>query len=227
MKNLTIYISPVNGFDREHEELTKIQIDNSLELGWKVEDLILATNFDWEYKGVKSLNLKGDFNALDGNRSSKILVINRLFDMGKVRDGDVFWFHDHDAFQLTTFEAPELYPAVAAFTDHGWSTKWNAGSFFFNRGASDLFREIYDQMIRGETNEQDALTKMWEEGWCEYKMLNITYNLNINKLEENLKIVNKPLLVAHFHPHKLRHLDLFRSILPERLLTIFQAYGIK
>ena len=227
MKQLLIYISPTDSFDKEHEELTKIQIDNSLELGWKVEDIILATNFDWEYKGVKALALKGDFAALDGNRSSKILVINRLFDMGKIRDGDTVWFHDHDAFQLVPFEAPELYPAVAGFTDHGWSTKWNAGSFFFNRGAADLFQEIYNQMIRGNTNEQDALTYMWENGWCEYKVLNITYNLNITKIEDNLKLAKKPILVTHFHPHKKRHLDLFRSIIPERLLKIFNNYELR
>src|SRR3990172_1124653 len=103
MKQLLVFIGKL---DKEHEELTKIQIDNSLELGWKVEDIVLVTDFEWEYRGVKALVLKGNFDALDGNRSSKIPVINRLFDMGKVRDGDTYWFHDHDAFQLEPMEQP-------------------------------------------------------------------------------------------------------------------------
>jgi hypothetical protein len=227
MKNLLIFISPTSGFDKEHEELTKIQIDNSLELGWKPEDIILATNFDWEYRGVKALSLTGDFKAFDGNRSSKILVINRLFDMGKIRDGDTVWFHDHDAFQLEPMKELSLYPVVAAFTDHGWSKTWNAGSFFFTRGAADLFQKIYDTMIERGTNEQDALTFLWENGLENYQLLNITYNLNIHRLNSNVKKADRPLMVAHFHPHKTRHLDLFRSLLPNRLLTIFKNYGIK
>jgi len=223
MKNLLIYISPTNGFDREHEDLTKIQIDNSLELGWRVEDIVLVTNFEWEYSGVKAYVLKGDYSALDGNRSSKIAVINRLFDMGKVRDGDTFWFHDHDAFQLAPFMELRLYPIVAAFTLDQKSHGWNAGSFFFERGAVDMFQKIYDTMIERNTNEQDALTYLWKkEAVFNYTIMNDTFNLGIYNKGE----YDKPLMVVHFHPHKKHHLELFRSLLPKRLLTIFGNYGI-
>ena len=49
MKQLLIYIGPTDKFDDEHEVLTKIQIDNSLDLGWKKEDILLVTNFPYEY----------------------------------------------------------------------------------------------------------------------------------------------------------------------------------
>ena len=55
MKNLLVYVSPNKQFDDEHKILAKIQIDNSLDLGWKKEDIILATNFDYEYRGIKSV----------------------------------------------------------------------------------------------------------------------------------------------------------------------------
>jgi len=221
MKNLLIFIGT---FDKEHEELTKIQIDNSLELGWKPEDIILATNFDWEYRGVKALKLVGDFDALDGNRSSKIPVINRLFDMGKIRDGDTVWFHDHDAFQLEPFGELRLYPIVAAFTLDQKSHGWNAGSFFFERGAADMFQKIYDTMIERNTNEQDALTYLWKkEAVFNYTIMNDTFNLGIYHKGNDY---DKPLMVAHFHPHKKRHLDLFRELLPDRLLAIFNKYGL-
>jgi len=223
MKQLLVFIGKL---DKEHEELTKIQIDNSLELGWKVEDIVLVTDFEWEYRGVKALVLKGNFDALDGNRSSKIPVINRLFDMGKVRDGDTYWFHDHDAFQLEPMEQPKINEL--GITNHGWSGKWNAGSFFFNRSSVDTFQQIYSSMLDNATNEQDALTSLIQNFQVtNYTLLNITYNLNIYHLEHNLKKAEKPLMVAHFHPHKPRHLELFRSILPQRLLTIFSNYGIK
>jgi hypothetical protein len=54
MKNLLIHINPVSKiFSPEHEDLTRIQIDNSLELRWKKEEILLVTNFPYEYRGIK------------------------------------------------------------------------------------------------------------------------------------------------------------------------------
>lgn len=55
MKNLLVYINPKKRFSGEPLVLVKIQIDNSLDLGWKREDIILATNFSFEYNGIKSI----------------------------------------------------------------------------------------------------------------------------------------------------------------------------
>lgn len=221
MKNLLIYIGPEPKFSPEHEVLTKIQIDNSLELGWKPEDILLVTNFDWEYREIKSYKVEGDFRALDGNRSSKIPVILKLFELGLIND--LTWFHDHDAFQLEPFL---IQVEDAAFTDHGWSKTWNAGSFFFNEKARGLFQEIYNKMLERNTNEQSALTYLWENG-LERKVLNITYNLNIYQLNQNIEKADKPLLVAHFHPRKPRHMILFRPFLTRRFLSILDKYELK
>ena len=228
MKNLLIFISHEKKFSLEHEVLTKIQIDNSLEMGWKPEDIILATDFDWEYRGVKSYVLGvGDYTSLDGNRSSKILVINQLFKEGMIKDRELYWFHDHDAFELELIRNPELGNNVAGFTDHGWSKTWNAGSFFFTGKSEGLFQLIYKAMIDRETNEQDALTYLWERRLFGCKMLNITYNLGMYHLQSNLRKADKPLLVAHFHPHKLKHMNLFRDLIPDRLGRIFNKYELR
>ena len=60
MKNLLIYITP-NGFDTESEKLAKLQIDNSLELGWKKEDMLFVTSFPYEYRGIKSIVVDGGY----------------------------------------------------------------------------------------------------------------------------------------------------------------------
>lgn len=54
MKNLLIYIHPDRkfvgeSFSSETDVLPKIQIENSLKLGWKKEDILLVTNFPYEY----------------------------------------------------------------------------------------------------------------------------------------------------------------------------------
>lgn len=229
MKNLLIYINPATRkFSQEYEDLTKIQIDNSLELGWQQPDILLATNFEYEYRGVKSI-IVGDHQVPDQNRSSKIPAIIELFAKGIIGN-DLYWFHDHDAFQLVPLEVK--LDKDAGFTDHGhWSKTWNAGSFFFKPSARDIFLGIQQYMNLRGTNEQNALTYMWQNNVNgingRYKLMNSAYNIGIYRIAENLGDAELPFKVVHFHPHKRRHLDMFRNILPKRLMTIFNNYGIR
>lgn len=227
MKNLLIYINPEKKFTAEHEALTKIQIDNSLALGWLTTNIILVTNFDFEHRGVKSI-IVGNYEVFDQNRSTKIPAINELF-AKNIIDDDLYWFHDHDAFQLIPFTLD--LATDAAFTDHGaYSKTWNAGSFFFKKTAQDIFLSIWEYMNLRNTNEQNALTYMWENNInninSRYQLLDPSYNIGIYKIQENLQKAGIPMKVAHFHPHKKHHLDLYRALLPENLLMIFNNYGI-
>lgn len=235
MKNLLIFNSPNRSLPAEYVELTKIQIDNSLSLGWKSSDIIFAANFDFEYKGVKTI-VVGDYYVYDQNRSTKVQVINELFSRDYIKDKELYWFHDFDAFQLVPFDLDlekDLSQTDAAFTTHGaFDPKlWNAGSFFFKNSARDIFLWIEEYMNKLNSNEQGALTHMWENNINnindKYILLDPSYNLGIYKIPENIKNSKLPIKVAHFHPHKKRHLDLYRDILPERLMKIFNEYGIK
>lgn len=235
MKNLLIFVDPIKKFNAEHDDLVKIQIDNSLALGWKPEDILLVTNFDYEYNGVRSLIVGDDcyYNKNNFYRSTKLPVINRLFENGTIKEGEIYWFHDFDAFELAPIKEAELdlETVDAGFTNHGFSAKWNAGSFFFKIGARDIFQTIFDYMDKLNIDEQDALTLMWQENInginSRYKLMNITYNIGIYHIDRNLEKAELPVKVAHFHPHKRRHLDLFRAMLPERLMTIFSNYRIR
>lgn len=227
MKNLLIHINPSKQFSPEYETLTKIQIDNSLALGWKEVDILLTTNFEYEYQGVKSIIIN-DYEYFDQNRSTKIQAINQLFKDGVIED-DLYWFHDHDAFQMEPIEV--VLNKDAGFTDHGaWSKTWNAGSFFFKKSARGIFLWIWEYMNKRHTNEQDALTFMWQNNINDindrYELMSPAYNIGIYRIEENLRLAGETPKVAHFHPHKRRHLELFREMLPERLMKIFNEYGI-
>ena len=229
MKNLLIYINPAKAFSPEHETLTKVQIDNSLALSWKPEDIILITNFPYEYKGIKSI-IVDDYEVFDQNRSTKIPAINQLFREGKIEENTIYWFHDHDAFQLEPFDIS--LKKAAGFTTHGaYSPVWNAGSFFFTKNAQDIFEDIWFYMDDKGTNEQDALTYMWQTNINNIndksEILTPAYNLGIYKIPENLKLAGQDPKVAHFHPHKSKHLALFKDILPERLLKAFKNYGLE
>jgi hypothetical protein len=227
MKNLLIYINPDKKFTTEYEILTKIQVDNSLALGWKPEDIMLVTDFEYEYKRIRAIVV--DNYPLFDQRITKIPAILELFEKGFIKD-DTYWFHDHDAFQLVPFNLK--LEKDAGFTDHGaYSKTWNAGSFFFKKTANDIFQWINEYMNKKHCTEQDALTYMWQGNINNindrYQLLNTTYNIGIYKIDDNIKSAEKPIKIAHFHPHKPRHFDLFRSYIPNRLLKIFYQYEIK
>jgi hypothetical protein len=229
MKNLLIYINPKDKkFSKEHDDLTKIQIDNALELGWRPEDILLVTNFPYEYRGIKSI-IVDDYSVFDQDRSTKIPAINELFKRDLIEDNEVYWFHDHDAFQLVPFDIK--LDKDTSFSDHGaFSKVWNAGSFFFKKSSKDIFIDIWKIMSERNWNEQNSLTYIWTNNINNindrYVLLDPSYNLGIYKIPENIKLSKLPIKVAHFHPHKKHHIDRYREILPERLLTIFNNYGI-
>jgi len=236
MKNLLVYINPRKSFDKENNILAKIQIDNSLNLGWKKEDILLVTNFDYEYRGVKALVIDDKHYCIAHERASKITAIIHLFDKGIIND--LFWLHDMDAFQLLPIEESELgLEKDVGFTDYGWSTKWNTGSFFFNKNSKDIFEMIRDKVYEHITTEEVALMMLEENNTNNindrYQRLNITYNLGVRKIGYNYRIANKPLKVIHFHPAKKHHLDIFLHgknelnlvLIPDRLIKIFNKYG--
>lgn len=79
MKNLLIYISPKKDFGDEEKIAIKIQIDNSLDLGWKKEEIMLVTNFPYEHDSVKALQVSDDNYCPFFPQASKINVIVDLF----------------------------------------------------------------------------------------------------------------------------------------------------
>lgn len=223
MKNLLIYINPQRSFSQEWikdgqslwkdetETLLKIQIDNSLELGWKPEDIMVVMNFPWEYNGVKAIEV-GDENYCDfAPTASKINVICTLFDMGLIGD-ELYWFHDNDAFQVGELDI-DVNDEIA-LTDYGIarghtdiSKRWSTGVLFFRRGARDTFKLIQHGVNNSyRKNEEIALLAMTR---CNYAHINdkirkidITYNFasRARKLPEQYEVALKPLRVIHFHP---------------------------
>lgn len=232
MKNLYTYINPAGKFTNpdwgdEPDKLVKIQIDNSLELGWKREDIVLVTNFPYEYNGVKAVVVSTDnYCAHSSGTPSKINVILTLYDMGIIND--IFWFHDFDAFQLQpiTVEELGLIPGGIALTDYGFRrsravrlylNRWSTGTVFFDPGSRDVFEWIKIAVYKYMANEEVsllALTRHNKHGInSRIKKLNLTYNLATRRRDIKLcyEICDKPLKVIHFHPSDPRLTSLMRT----------------
>lgn len=254
MKNLIIFISPTESFNNPNPNLAndygqcvKIQIENSLALGWKKEDLMLVTNFDYQYGEIKAIALK-DVEFFERKpQASKINAIVKMFDQGMIQDKKLYWFHDLDAFQLQPLTESELdlRNADMALTDYGVIPRWSTGVIFFKKESVDIFKEIQDIMYRFKINEEFALGKITRNNKDmagRIKKLNKTYNFTPPKLRFMYSIAIKPLRVAHFHiigggtsrfevqnpvAFFKGENELHIPLITERLIKIFKYHRIK
>jgi hypothetical protein len=227
MKNLLVFISPDKKFNKECELLSRIQIDNAISLGLK-DDLLLVTNFDYEYNGIKSI-IVGDENFCAVRpRSLKTSIVPYLVDLG-LFNGDICWNHDFDAYQLEVITNEELglEGLDAGFTDYGWKSRWCLGSDFFKESAKDIFQSM-KEIIFTNVEDEDALAKVLEDEKIalRIKKMNITYQIGMRNVSYNCKKATKPFKVFHFHPSKPGLMEIFTPLMPKRLLEVFNYHGI-
>lgn len=249
MKNLLIYTGPQKKFDLINTTLAKLQIDNSLELGWRKEDLLLVTDFEWEYRGVKALVIKEqvyyDFDLAAG----KIPAVVYLLNNGLIEPGEIYWCHDLDAYENSRIDEKAL--GLADFdlglTHYTYKPEWQCGSFFFKYSAKDIL-SLLDKTTRERPhlsrNNEKTLTWLIKHNLIEskrYKRLNVTYNMMSKYLQTIYPLADKPLNVLHFLPSKqddltgTTALDIFMygknrlkiPLMSDRLIKIFHQHGIK
>lgn len=249
MKNLLIYVSPHKKFTTEDDTLCKIQIDNSLGLGQKSEDIMLATNFPYSYNGVSSIVIPDLYYEFD-LAASKLPAMIYLIEKSIITHSDLYWCHDLDAFELNRIEESdlELERYNLGLVHYTYKPEWCFGSVFFRRGAIGVFK-LLDQTIRRNPwksrNNEKHLTWLIRQGYItqnEFKRMDVTYNIAKRCLATVYREAEKPIRVLHFRPSDPKDrmmpdsaLNMFmygknRLKLPmmnDRLITIFKHHGIE
>jgi hypothetical protein len=219
MKNLMIYISPSGSFDNPRTDLAsndagllaKIQIENSMRLGWKAEDIMIVTNFDFQYGEVKAIVLK-DVEFFERKpQASKINAIIKLFDQGMIIKNELYWFHDLDAFQLEPLKTTDIKLSAneIALTDFGGAKRfrgeqrWSTGTIFFKSRSIDIFKRMQQVFYKKQCDEEEALGLLVigdPKIRSRVKKINNSYNFIGYNLKDVYKKSIKPLKVVHFHP---------------------------
>jgi hypothetical protein len=240
MKNLLIYLSPNKCFSKECETLAKIQIENSIELGWKKEDILLVTNFDYKYMGVKSEVVEDDNYCALRPRSINSIIIPHLIEKGIIKDSFIYWVHDFDVYQMNYFSEDilGLEEFDVGLTDYGWKENWCMGSFFVKKGCKEIFielKKIVEKNIEDEKAMMQITSKSWVMNRC--KRMNITYDFGMRNIVSNYGKAEKPLKVLHFHPYYrwVKTLDIFMygknelqmPLMDKRLIKLFNKYDIR
>ena len=241
MKLIFIYTSKDEKFSESILPYVKLQIDNSIECGWKPEDIILVTNFKYEYHNVKSLVIPFITCKYDPN-STKSYVIHYMLNNGLIGD-DLYWAHDFDLYQNYPIEELELGNFDLGVCSYEYKSEWNCGSIFFRKSAKDKFNIWYEEMEKWKSRriEEMALTKLTNEGKIEVKKMNVTYNISMRRPHRSYKKATKPIKCVHFHPYYMDYmlpetlLDTFMygknpigiPFMSERLIKLFHRYGFK
>ena len=250
MKLILAYTGPNKKFNEEHSVLVKIQIDNSLDLGWGKKDILLVTDFPYAYNGIKSLVIGEGFYYDFDKTSIKAPVMMHLFDQGVLKKEELYWCHDFDVYQLEVVDENELglNNFDLGLTPYGYKPQWNLGCLFFKESAWDIFKLIHNDVLskRKSNNrcEEKALKRLIVHraiGKKRYKDLNVTYNLTKRCIATNYRQAIKPLKAVHFHPWDKdammpdTALNMFMygknrlkiPLMNERLIKIFHYHGIK
>jgi len=248
MKNLLTFVTPEKRFLDSYENLMRFQIDNSYDLGWKKEDIIVMTNFDYQYNGIKSIVIGDEGFCTVKNRacSTKTTVVSYLLEKDLLKEDEIYWSHDLEAYQNYPIKDSELEldNYDAGFTTYGWSKKWCLGSYFFKLSAKDIFKAIVDTIYEIQNEDERALVKLTKENKdninSRIKELNITYQIGMRNVEHNYNLATKPLKVVHFFPYYKDSampdipLNIFMygknklgiPLMSERLIKLFRSYGI-
>ena len=210
MKQVIIY-NQINleyhgGARYKNEELfnfLKANIDQSLRLGWKPEEIILGTNFEFSYRNVKSIKLS---NVCEWSGFNNFWYgIQELFELGII-DDDI-WLHDHDSWPISKFDFPEFQGEIAG-CEYIKTPYWNCSSIYLKKSSKPILDYIVDSL----NANRDANVSSDEVivGFCRFNpqspiknyltSINTRYNTGITSFTERKNTAIKPIYVLGFNP---------------------------
>jgi len=237
MKNLLTYLSPDEEFNDEHKQLAKIQIDNSLSLGWKPEDIMMVTNFKYKHNGVEAMVIENDYCDFLPP-TTKIYAIVRLFKMGLIKKDEMYWYHDFDCYQFSPITEKELglEQSDMGLSSYGRSERLCSASMFFKKEAEDIFVSLKELVIKDGIDEEGGLMRLINSKMDtlgkRVKLMNTTYAFHKFNILTCYPTTLKPIRAAHFHltPDKYDfyvkgYNKLKMPLIPKRLVKIFNKHG--
>jgi hypothetical protein len=239
MKNLTLYVTERGGFglDRIRRNLD-LQVDNSLELGWRPGDILVYTNFHYSRHGVKACEVLPGRRPRTARMTSFYKTEVLLDALARLEVGETLWYHDADAYQLQPFPgSPAAGKDLAACL---YCTRERllvqGGSMFLTRAARPVFEQVRELLVhRRYRKDEFALTDLAgrPEFLDRFGPLDYSYNLGDTDFELRYQLAVRPIMVAHFHldrqAHRARFLEGRNSLgvfpLGERFERLLQRHG--
>lgn len=208
----------------------RAQIDWSLHLGWKKEDIIIGTNFDFEYNGVKNYELT-DVCTYSGFNNfwygALELMNNGVLD-------DDFWLHDQDSWPHEYFDFPNFHGEIAG-AEYIGTRQWNCGSIYIKKSAKSVLTYIVDLM-----RDNPEVPVSSDEEWiafCRFdnnsdiknylQSIDTRYNCGVTHFSKRYNEATKPINVFSFKPDLGRDFDTVSDYLKQEMIDIFKKHKLE
>jgi len=238
MKNVLIYNIIENKKRYENELLFnyfRAQVDNSLRLGWKREDIIIGTNFDFEHNGVKNIKLENVCTEHIFN--NKWYGMLELMEKGYIDDN--FWFHDQDSWQINKISFPNFQGEIAGCT-YVYTPEWNTCSLLLKRSSQYVVKYIVDFMELNKEldvySDENFIALLRQQSDIKELLstINNKYNVGLTHMERRYNAADKPVCSLGFQPHVKKSWDVFVEgknelnikLIDTELLEIFKKYKL-
>jgi len=192
------------------ERYLKLQVEHSLRLGWKKEDIIIGTNFPFDFMGVKSypIELKNDWSSFANKMPSLVHLIDTL------KLNDDLWVRDCDTFQLILFDFPKEVIDVG-YIRHSTPArnKPQGGCVFIRPSGYDVIRTLAKEITEKKVKKEESYMISFyarpelieRRTWLNYR-----YNLfRRSDFKRKYHLATKPIYVVHFHPEYRSTWDCF------------------
>lgn len=214
----------------------KCQIDNSINLGWKPEDICIVTNLDFEYRDVTIIRTK--LLCTYNKYFNKVFGIYEIIKDNLIDDD--FWFHDFDDWQLSKFDEFPYFPgdigACRYLFNKEHAPQWNTGSLFIKKSSLPIWHYIYNTM-ESNKNESDINTygdedifnlSVFKYFQSSVSEIDYTYNVGCTGFEDRLeRVFLKPVRVGAFKPSETRR-SYFddAGLISDDLMELFKKYEL-
>lgn len=202
MKNVIIYNKvPTSKFGgQKNDDVIKYyletQIDNSIFYGWDINDIIIATNFDFEYKGIKNIKLN-DVCEFSGY-NNKWYGLRELYNNHFNED---FWIHDYDNWQISVIDKFPNFTGKIGGCTYVYNNEWNTASMFIKKDSHNILDYVYEFLLQNKhipfDSDENAISyiRNVNEVKSYFSDLNQKYNVGLTQLEKRYESAEKPVCV--------------------------------
>ena len=236
MKNVIVYNQIKNenpgGNRYVDEHLIKYlnsQIDNYIRIGWDLDDIIIGTNFEYEYKGIKNHFLE-DVCTHSGFNNFWYGALE-LMNKGILKDD--FWLHDQDSWPVRKFEFPNFDGEIGGCEYQG-TNQWNCGSIYFKKTSKPILEYIVE-LLRDNPEVPVSSDEEWIafcrfNGQSEIKnylsSIDTRYNVGYTHFDKRYNNATKPICVLAFKPDEKNNFDRVENYVDKGLSDIFKKHNL-
>jgi hypothetical protein len=200
MKNVIVFLTSPSTNRPLLTRYFRAQIDNSLEFGWSVSDIILASDMPFSYRGVTNIDLEIPREYYKA--TCKAYAILKLFQSGI---DDVLWVHDHDAWQNAEFANPLKPGTCVGLTPYACKAfehrPYNGATQFWTPQSQDLLPVLLQKLKAAEyVCEEFSLAELCHENRDRFTIIDPTFSISVASFDERYEKAEKPIKVLHVKP---------------------------